>query len=244
MLGRVGAIALVLALAVGLTGCVLRPVESADRRTETRDVTGFDSIEFAGFGELEIVQGPEYALEISGPGDVLDRTLTEVRGDRLRIGHERFWPMWWFGAQSRTIEVRVTVPDLRRLDVSGAGDVILEGLSGDSLELRLSGAGQIAGEDLEYRELEAVMSGAGSISATGEVETQSVRMSGVGEFDGRDLRSREASVELSGAGNATVWVTDSLDVRVSGAGSVDHYGNPQVDSQTSGAGSITNRGDR
>ena len=60
-------------LALGLSGCIVRRVPVEPQRTETREVEEFDRLSFSGYGTLLVEQGDDYELEISGPGDVVDR---------------------------------------------------------------------------------------------------------------------------------------------------------------------------
>ena len=57
------------------------------------------------------------------------------------------------------------------------------------------------------------------------------------------LESGRAIVEVSGAGAATVWATETLDVRSSGAGSMEYYGHPSITQNVSLVGRLVNRGD-
>lgn len=243
MVRRVFLTAMVLVMALGLSGCIVRKVDSGPERTESRDVSGFEEVSFSGYGSMEVKQGSRYQLKLSGPSDVLERVDTEVRGDTLYIEWDtpRFTLL---GVTEPDLEIELTVPDLSRLEVSGAGDVSIGGLETKVLELDLSGATDLFVTDLDAEELVVDMSGAGSAELDGVVKNQEATISGVGSYDGRDLESETARVEMSGAGSAIVWAEDTLDIEVSGAGSVEYYGSPSVTQDISGVGSVNGRGDR
>ena len=244
MTRRIVMASLIAALVLGLSGCVLSPVEAAEDRTESRDVSGFDAVDFAGIGNLEVVQGSRYELELSGSGDVLDRVRTEVSGDTLRIDSDNGWWPWLFRSNVESIDVKLTVPELSRLEVSGLGEVNIDEFAGDSFEFRLSGAGELQGRNIDFDELVVELSGAGKVDLSGRARSQEIRISGAGEYDARDLESADALVVMSGAGSAKIWATDTLDAEASGAGSVDYWGDTNVTSDVSGAGSIHDRGAR
>jgi hypothetical protein len=245
MVRKVAIIALVGVLAVGTSGCVLRKAEGTERRSEEREVSGFDSVEFDGWGALTIEQGDEYALTVSGADELLDRLETEVRGDTLRISMAPKTEIWFFGTPDRDIEMKLTVPELSRLEVNGAGAVELDGIEGDSLELELDGAADVNGVDFDLEDLSVVLSGAGHVELDGRADRQSVDISGLGAFDGSELEGRDGEVMMSGAGAATVWVTDTLEVDLTGLGSIEYYGDPDVETgRMDGAGSIDSLGDK
>ena len=43
-------------------------------RTETREVSGFDRVDLAGFGDLVLTQGEEESLTIEASPDILERS--------------------------------------------------------------------------------------------------------------------------------------------------------------------------
>lgn len=242
MARRLAAAILVFMMLVGVSGCIVRPVDTGAMATEVRDVPEFDAIDFAGFGSMVIEQGAGYEVELTGTESVLQRVDTDVRGGTLRVGQDSPWSLWPFFLGPQRLEVRVVVPSLERVVVSGAGDVSIDGLEGERVELGLSGAGTVSARDVDLDRLVVELSGAGSARVSGVVDTQEVTLSGAGDYDGRDLESRNARVEVSGAGSVVVWAEERLDVRASGAGSVEYYGDPQVRSDVSGASSVTGRG--
>lgn len=244
MLRKAFLLVLITVLSLGLAGCIVRRASDTDTRTESRDVDGFSAIEFAGFGDVKVVQGDEYDVELSGPADLVGRITTEVHGDTLYIGRDSKWELWILGTGNRQVDIAITVPELEKIKVEGAGVVNIDGLEGESFEFDLSGAGELRGRDLKLTDLVVDMSGAGSARLTGSVDTQKVVISGAGEYDAQDLESRTTSVDMSGAGSAKVWATETLDVDASGAGSVKYWGEPDVRQEVSGAGSVSDEGAR
>ncbi|MDO8987892.1 MAG: head GIN domain-containing protein [Coriobacteriia bacterium] len=244
MFRKIAMTTLIAVLALGLTGCIVRRAEDVENRAESRAVTKFDTVDFSGYGRVEIVQGDTYELELNGPADLLDKVTTEVHGDTLYIGRDAGWEIWLFGMGDRKIDVTITAPTLSKIKVAGAGDVIIDGLEADSFEFELSGAGTLRGEDLRLGDLGIEMSGAGTAALSGRVDDQQIIISGAGEYEGGDLESKRTRVDMSGAGNATVWATESLDIEASGAGSVKYWGDPDLRQDVSGAGTVHGLGDK
>ena len=113
--------------------------------TEVRELSHFHSVDLRSLGRVVLVSGPEQKVEVEAEEDLQSRVRTEVQGGVLVIGLR-----WWLGALLRVPEladvvVRVTVPELREIRLSGAGQVRSEGpLRAGDLDLRLSGAGHLA----------------------------------------------------------------------------------------------------
>lgn len=79
---------------------------------ETRSLDGFESVSAAGRVEVEIVVGPQFSVELTGPR--VDNVETRVVGGVLEIeprNNRRGW-------RGRDAHVRITMPSLRGLDVA------------------------------------------------------------------------------------------------------------------------------
>ncbi|MGD8865900.1 MAG: head GIN domain-containing protein [Anaerolineales bacterium] len=190
---------------------------------EARSVSGFDRVSFEGVGKLVVTQGSEESLTIEAEDNILPRIETRVRGRTLEI---RFDTDRWENIirPTRPIRFYLTVTDLESIFLSGLGDIEVQ--------------------DIESESMDVTLSGAGSITLSGSVERQDVNVSGAGAYDAGDLESEIADINLSGAGSATVWVTESLDVNITGLGSVRYYGDPELEQSISGLGSIEAMGER
>jgi hypothetical protein len=214
---RLGALALTAALAASL-GCGLRG--SGSSASETRKVDEFSRIEIGGAVELVVHVEPGVAqkLELTADDNILPKLTTTVDDGELDVDIDASW------VRPKTpIKVEVWVPALLAIEVSGAGDVAVEGLHGESFELAISGAG---GSKLR-----------------GEVERLSVAISGAGNLDAKQLQAERVDVRLSGAGNAEVWASEQLDVAISGVGNVGYRGNPgTITKAISGVGKLIDRG--
>lgn len=234
---------LITALAVGLSGCIVRRVEAEKPTVKSRQVGSFEAVDFSGYGELRIVKGGTHDVEINGTPSTVDDVTTQVRGGTLYIEQDDRW-FGWLESRSRRIEVVVTTPDIERLSISGAGDVYMDDFAGEEFTFDLSGAGALHADDIDFERLMVEMSGAGAAEVAGSVGKQTIVISGAGAYDARDLESDVASVDMSGAGSAVVWAKRTLEVSLSGAGSVEYYGSPKVAQDVSGLGSVTGLGSR
>ena len=214
---------------------------SGDLVTETREVSGFDAVQFSGAGDVEIIQDGTESITIETDDDVMEHVTTEVRGGTLYVGLDFDGPTSIIPTE---MNVTLHVESLNEIGASGAWDVTAESLETGSLDANISGAGSIRIDTLTADDLTVDVSGAGEVEIGGEVSSARVSLSGAGKYHAGDLQSETTSIDISGAGEATVWATETLDVEVSGAGEVDYYGSPTVSFDQSGAGDIHSLGDK
>jgi hypothetical protein len=215
------------------------PTERGSRKviSETREVSGFDSVEVNYPAEVFVSQGNSESVTIEADDNVLPGLKTEVRNNTLRIyykvqDNQRVVP-------SKTVKIMIVVKDLKDVDFESAGELTLDGIETDDLNVSVSGAGSLELKEVTARNLSVDLSGAGSMSASGNADDLRVVISGFGSYDGADMHSQTADVSLSGAGSATLWVDDELHAQISGAGSVSYYGTADVTKNISGIGEVS-----
>lgn len=193
------------------------PVEhgSGVAATQIRTVTTFDRIELAGVNNVVVRVGAKQHVVVRGDDNLLGRVTTTVRASTLVVGNTS----GSFETKS-PMSVEVTVPTLGALTLSGSGNILVSGLSGDRLVVRLSGSGTLSGSGSAAR-LDVAVPGSGSV-----------------EFIPVEARDVRASV--SGSGSIFVTATRRLDASVSGSGAIVYAGNPgAVTKNVTGSGAIT-----
>ena len=219
-----------------LTGCIKintisDAIGSGNMKSETRDVTGYDSISISGMGTAEIIQGDKEGVVINADDNLLPYITTEVRNGRLHIGMKpgtiNFQP-------TRSILYTIYVKNLVGLDLSGAVDTKASSLKSESLHLELSGAGSLDMKDIDVTSLKVDLSGATKVTLTGVVVDQDLELSGAGSYQAEDLVAVNTTVNLSGASAVTVNTSDRLSINASGTGVVTYYGSPKVSKTVSG----------
>jgi len=201
--------------------------------TEERDVSGFDRVQLSGIGDLIISQGDEESLTIEADDNIIQLIETDVFGGELTIQFKRGYSF----VPNTTMKFYLTVKELDKISLSGAGKINCDNFEAEELEFDISGAGDID-FDINAETVEVYLSGAGDISLSGEVDSQDIKLSGVGNYDGKDLESRICDIAVTGAGSATVNVSEELDVNISGVGNVNYTGSPRVEQEISGLGRI------
>ena len=210
--------------------------------SQTREVSDFEAVNVSYPAEVLIQQGSAESLKIEAEDNLLPNLKTEVQNGTLEIFYRR--ENGKHVNPTKTVKITVVVKDLKNVEFTSAGELTVEKLKTDDLDVSLSGAGNMKLDQILVKSLSLSLSGAGSSTASGTADDLNLSISGFGDFKGADLHSQDAQVEISGAGSATVWVDKNLDAEISGAGSVNYYGSPSVTKQVSGIGGINHSGDK
>jgi hypothetical protein len=242
-MNRFGVAAILIVAAVA-AGCVQVTVDgSGNVATESRDVSGFNTLALGGDGVLTITVGEKEALTVTADDNLLDYIETMVEDGRLTIGRTPEASRMRLRPSAR-IRYDLTVVELRAIAVSGAASVVGETLPGEEFDIAVSGSGDVEIERIAARRLSVAISGSGGVGVAGRADVLAVAISGSGRYRGGELESLRASCAASGSGDATVWVDDELEVGVSGSGSVSYYGEPSVRKDVSGTGRVQALGPR
>lgn len=202
--------------------------------SENRFVSNFDRVSLSGSGKVFVTQGEETDVVIKGQPNILNEIKTEVKDGELRIGNRRC-------IRSYTeIEVYITTPNIRALNISGSG--YIQGQNDwlvNDLELKVSGSGKIqvsaVGDDFK-----AFISGSGDIQIEGASQTFTTTTSGSGNIKAFGLSTQDCESTISGSGDVEILVSDKLQARISGSGNVRYKGSPSIQSAISGSGRVIN----
>jgi predicted small secreted protein len=234
----------VLLIALLTSACEINMVSGSGKLvTDNRQVSGFNSVTFAGLGELTITQGTNEGLTIEAEDNIMPHIKTTVTDGNLYIGFDN--ESWQNVVRpTRTIKYNLKVRSLSQLDLNGLGSVTMNSLQADDVTIKVGGAGGIKITKLAAGSLTVTMSGAGNVDLAGKVTSQTITLSGLGNYSGGDLDSQQATINLTGAGGAEVWARNDLTVKISGAGSVSYYGNPTINKSITGLGVLNSMGNK
>jgi hypothetical protein len=120
------------------------------------------------------------------------------------------------------LKVRISAPDINKLEVSGVAKVTVSDLKTTALELETSGASKV--------------------NLAGETDKLVVDVSGASNIDAEALKTRSATVDASGASKVSVFATESVRTDASGASRITYSGGAtDVVKKTSGASSVSEK---
>ena len=166
--------------------------------------------------------GTSWHLIIRAPEHVLDQLVVE--NGRIKSKSHGCFSLVPFCIEFGThighkVDIDLTGPALRAIEVDGAATVDLDGLHQDSLRVKIDGDATVRG--------------------SGSVDDANFDIDGAGAIHLAQLTEKRAQVVIHGSGTVDIAPTDSVSVRIDGAGTVRMHSNPlRVSSHIDGAGEV------
>ena len=201
-------------------------------------VTDFDRLRVIGAFDVVVTGGKPSAAILSGTPAAIDHTRVEVQGRTLTVSRSRSGWGGYPGEQAGVASVRLSVPGLVSVGVSGAAKVRIERMRTPTLTLALDGSGSLTVTGIDADRLDVGVAGAGRITASGRVADARVAVRGSGDFDGSALIAADAVVKADTSGTIVLAARRSANVAASGSGDVTITGSPACTVVNNGAGRV------
>ena len=221
-------------LSVGCAGTV---TGSGNLTTETFDISDFTKVEAQSGFQIEVTQSSTFSIEVTADDNVHEFIEVEKSGDTLgiRLRGNRYY-------RSVTIEAKITMPELYKIELSGGSQASITGFSSShDFEADMSGGSQLSGE-ITAGDANFELSGGSQVTLEGEGDDLVIDASGGSQFELEDFPIDNATIHLSGGGRATVNVSSTLDVDLSGGSRVIYVGEPtQVNIEASGDSTVSKK---
>jgi hypothetical protein len=228
-----------------------RTSNGQEMTTRQFDYDGFNKIEVTSAFEVEIMQGDTYSISVTY--DDFSRIKLEKDGDSLKVGRQR---IKWFTPSHRIPVVRITLPNLDAIDLSGATKGTMSNfhlnnglslhvcesshlntinISATNLVVEISGASKLLGTLKARSVADFVVRGSSIVELIGEAADVSAKVGGSSRCNLINFPVCNADINVSGASNVWVNLNGRLDASVSGASNLTYLGNPApVEIETSG----------
>jgi hypothetical protein len=212
---RARVILAVLLPAILCASCIRPGVEgSGNVITESREVGDFNEIVLGGTGRVVVDVTGNETLTIEAEDNIMPFLETRVRNGRLRLDTSRSISptveiVYTITAEtldglvisgSGVVEVEAVDGTDFRVDISGSGDVAVEGTLSGLLSVSISGSGEFDGESLTAPDGRVDVSGSGN-AVVNVADDLEVSVSGSGEVEYLGVPNVESSV--SGSGTVT-----------------------------------------
>ena len=179
---------------------------------QKREVAPFTSISAQGQFDIDVFCQKTQSIELEGDDNVLPLISIEVSNNVLHVRPLRDYSV------STPIKVKISVPDLEGLTISGAGRAAVAGLHNDKFEVSVNGAP--------------------TVRVSGDTSTLAIDANGAAKVDTHKLHAAKVTVESRGVSGVQVYASEKLDVTVSGPSHVTYEGEATVNKTINGPGSV------
>ena len=212
-----------------------------DANATVRTIAGqFDAIKISGGIDLYLSQSDNVAIAVSASDEKFKEGIkTVIEDGTLKIFYkgENSWRK-----KDRKLRAYVSFKDIKKLDASGACDVIVAGsIHTATLVIQLSGACDFTGT-VKADVLKLNLSGASDAKISGTAATVVIVSSGASDLKGYDLVTNICKVNVSGASDVYITVNTELTASAIGASDIKYKGNALIkEVHSSGASSVSKK---
>lgn len=218
---------------------VLMMFTAVDATAETRQLnfTDFDEVSVGPGMQVSVNQGARYRIEATGSTADLDRLRVNHQGNRLTFSIES----GFLGSfRAGRINLSITLPALRSLDLSGGSDGTLDVQRGTApFTVALSGGSKLNGQ-LACGNVQLALSGGSRISVSGAGQNLVLEASGGSRFELKTFSVKDVTASLSGGSQAILTLDGELTARLSGGSHINYFGNAALTAvQTSGGSKVS-----
>ena len=260
-------LAAVLTAVALFSGCELaspekKVAEGGNVITKEIVFSGFTYVDIQGAFDVEITQSDSFSILVNADESLYDYVEVSKVGTTLRIYLTPRHILTDFTVLAKTLEVKITMPNLYGLTIAGASTGTVTGfMSPRDFTLNVSGASSLGMYSIEVGDIESEVSGASHVSGnlttgdaafevsgassvelSGSADNIILNVSGASRVDLADFPLRFADAELSGASEVTLNVTGRLDSVLSGASRLYFLSNPTMGNiEVSGASTIKHK---
>lgn len=191
-------------------------------KTKDYNFSDFNQLHFDDMWNVSIKGGDHYSVTVEADEKILDNISIERKGKELFFSYDGNL----INSKNSGSDVQATIvmPDLKKLEITGMGQMELHNFNLDELSLLISGASSIGGSGVSVNQLDLIVNGAANA-----------------ELNSMDIRN--CRLNISGAASIQLNMTGGeLTGQVSGAASVLYKGSVSNESVSlSGLGSLKRR---
>jgi len=222
-----------------LVACLTLAVPFLSAETRDLNFSGFTGVSVGWGLNLDITQGPDFRVQVTGDSEDLDELRVEKDGDVLTFSHKSRWGNW---NRRSKLSVDIVMPALTSLNLSGGskGRISMD-VASKSFSAELSGGSELNGE-LRCRDVKLSLSGGAQLHLAGQGGNLTIDGSGGSTCDTKEFAVQNVDSELSGGSNATINMNGELNADQSGGSEIIYYGNATLGRTDSSGGSRIKKG--
>ena len=192
--------------------------------TEERPVVGsFDTVAIGFQVECELAEGAQVKASLEGDENILRAIRLVVRDGKLMTVSDH---RGGFRTEN-PIRLRITAPNVSRLEASGAASIRIGEMEADKIVLAASGAALLEIERVNAARVEVSLSGAATARLAGTTRELDAELSGAARLHAIDLDAEHVNTAASGGANAKVAAATEIKAAVSGGSALKIRGSPR-----------------
>ncbi len=196
-----------------------------------RDFTAIDAV---GPDDVIVTQGKDFAIKVEGDPKVIEKLKIKKDGDTLEIGRRNESGFNW--SDDKGVTIRVTMPRITSLELTGSGNIEADKVNGDTLKTELTGSGNLRIGATTLQLLYADITGTGDMQIAGSTDEAKISVTGTGDFKGDALKVGRGKVSLLGTGGSNFASDGPIDIDIMGTGDAVVKGKAQCRSKVMGTG--------
>lgn len=181
----------------------------------------FSNVNISGAWDVEIRQGNDYQVEYFGREFILNEITSRISNNTLDISGSKDIPL---DLDENNTKLKITLPNLKRLNFKGAGEIDIEGFNEEHFSVSIEGLINIVARDSNFDSLRLILEG-------------------MGNADFSNTISKELHIKSSMMGNLEFGVDNTkVTGNVDGMGAVTFHGTiRENDLNTSGMVEVSNK---
>jgi hypothetical protein len=203
--------------------------------SEKRQTESYDQIHLYGSFEIEIIDGAEGNLTITGDSNLLPYVETKVVNEILtvRLKNNHNYNI------KKTIRVYVPVEDISKIILTGSGEITSKNKFTDSdIHLILKGSGEIS-LNVDCDDITAEVNGSGKIKLKGAATLLNATVKGSGNIIANNLKVETGILQVTGSGDIEAQISKDARANIIGSGDILVTGSPnKIVREVKGSGSI------
>ena len=187
----------------------------------------FDELDIAGIFNLDIRQGDKYSIEISGSESERKKYKVERTENTLEITYNSKESFWTKEDENVLTKIQITMPNLKKLKVKGAGKLRIEDFNEDETKISLFGA-MSCEANIDVHNLELDLSGPMVFELDGDGDYLEADVSKVAQLKASGYEVRHAVINAHEVGTARVNASEKVEIDSDITSVVKYVGEPQV----------------
>ncbi|HYG37018.1 MAG TPA: DUF2807 domain-containing protein [Cytophagales bacterium] len=197
----------------------------ASEKSQTYNFADFTGLSVSGFFIINVMQGNEYKVKLTGNQRDLEDIEVKVQNNDLEIDLKSDENNWT--GKNHRVKIDVVMPTLNEIDFNGLTNSNITGFKSDFFKVNLNGAAT-SSLNIMANNLDMDISGGAHVKLRGQANYAKAELNGATHFEGFDFKIKEGEFDISGASATKLFVTDYLKIDAEGPCDIRYKGDPKL----------------